>query len=345
MADVRVRITDCLLVLPLRRSINSIVAVSRHLPQKTHSFIKEKQMLIDRRDFVKAAAFGSVALSAAAVTGISSATDPIARNGKPKFKFSLAAYSYRALLSGDKPELTMNDFVNECARYQLDGTELTSYYFPKNPTEKYLRNLKTQAFRLGLSVSGTAVGNDFGFAEGKERQDQIVALKRWIDAAEILGAPVIRIFAGHKKEGTTEAQSHSLMVSAIEECCEYAGQHGIYLALENHGGPTATAEGLLKFVRDVQSPWFGVNMDTGNFHSDKIYEELEQIAPYALNVQVKVVTTEPDKESKPTDYVRLARILKDASYRGFIVLEFEEKGDPREECQKHLDDIRAAFQA
>ena len=42
------------------------------------------------------------------------------------------------------------------------------------------------------------------------------------------------------------------MVSAIEECCDYAGKHGVYLALENHGGPTATADGLLKFVHDVE---------------------------------------------------------------------------------------------
>ena len=25
------------------------------------------------------------------------------------------------------------------------------------------------------------------------------------------------------------------MVSAIEECCDYAGKHGVHLALENHG--------------------------------------------------------------------------------------------------------------
>ena len=300
--------------------------------------------ILDRRQFITASA-GAIG-SAVMLSNLASpatASDPIARNGKPKFKFSLAAYSYRNLLTGDSPKLTLDEFVKDCADFDLEGTELTSYYFPKTPSEQFLRNLKALCFRLGLDVSGTAIGNDFGFPEGEKRKEQIAMAKRWIDYADILGAPVIRIFAGHKQEGTTDAQSHSLMVAGIEECCEYAGGRGIYLALENHGGPTATAEGLLKFVRDVQSPWFGVNLDTGNFHSDDVYGELNKVAPYALNVQVKVVTSGPDKAKKPTDYKKLAKILSDASYRGYIVLEFEEDGDPRTECPKYLDQTREAF--
>lgn len=268
---------------------------------------------------------------------------PIKRNGKAKFKLSLAAYSYRNLLSGENPKLTLRDFINDCAEMGCDGTELTSYYFPAAPSPTFLRQLKQQAFQLGLTVSGTAVGNDFGFPMGAERKKQIADVKKWIDYAEIMGAPVIRIFAGHKKKSTSDAQSHSLMVSAIEECCDYAGKHGVHLALENHGGPTATAEGLLKFVRDVQSPWFGVNLDTGNFHSKDIYAELSKVAPYALNVQVKVAISGPDKKKKPTDFAKLAKLLTDANYRGFVVLEFEEKGDPRKECKAYMDQLRDAF--
>lgn len=301
---------------------------------------------IDRRKFIRNCAF--VGASATAVGGSSQQAlgiEPIARNGTPKFKFSLAAYSYRDLLSGESPELTLSDFVNDCAAIGLEGTELTSYYFPESTDEVYLRQLKQQCFQLGLSVSGTAVGNDFGYAKGKERDQQIASVKQWIDRAEVLGAPVIRIFAGKQKKELTAKQSHALMVEGIEECCDYAGKHGVHLALENHGGPTATAEGLLEFVRDVRSPWFGVNLDTGNFYHDHPYEDLEKVAPYALNVQVKVVTASDHERKKktPTDYARLVRILREADYRGFIVLEYEEAGDPRVECPKYMDKLRSAF--
>ncbi len=239
------------------------------------------------------------------LTNAATAIEPIARNGSAKFKFSLAAYSYRDLLSGAAPQLTLADFIDDCAKMELDGTELTSYYFPTPTTDDYLVQLKQQCFKLGLDVSGTAVGNDFGFAPGKEREQQILLVKQWIDRAEILGAPVIRIFGGKPQAGVEAKELHSRMVAGIEECCEYAGQRGVYLALENHGGPTETPEGMLSFIRDVQSPWFGVNLDTGNFFTADPYRDLEQIAPYAVNVQVKAAMSHPEGQNKqPADFPR-----------------------------------------
>lgn len=293
--------------------------------------------MLDRRNFLQAAA-----LTAGACVMPARAIEPLHRDA-PKFKFSLAAYSYRNLLQGDPAKLTLFDFIDDCARWQLDGTELTSYYFPKEVTPAYLNQLKRRCFVQGLSISGTAVGNDFGYAPGPERDNQLAGVKQWIEHAARMNAPVIRIFAGHVKDGQSAEQSHELMVQGIQECCQYAGEYGVHLALENHGGPTATADGLLRLVKDVDSPWFGVNLDTGNFHSDDVYAELEQCAPYALNVQVKVVVSGPDRRKQPTDYKRLAHILRGANYRGFVVLEYEEADDPRTACGEHLDQMRAAF--
>ena len=299
----------------------------------THAFGR-----FHRRHFLT----GSAALvTATSLTSLSHAIDPIKRNGEAKFKYSLAAYSYRNLLKGDKAELTLHDFIDDCAAFGLEGTELTSYYFPEKVTAEYLLGLKEHCFRLGLSISGTAVGNDFGHPTGDpKRQEQIDYVKTWVDYAAVMGAPAIRIFAGHAKTGQTEAESHKLMVSAIEECCDYAGTKGVFLALENHGGPTSTAKGLMNFVNDVQSPWFAVNLDTGNFSSEDVYAELAEVAPYAMNVQVKVATRDAERNVTPTDFDRLGKILKDSSYRGFVVLEYEEAGDPRKKSKHYLDVLR-----
>ena len=295
-----------------------------------------------RRQFLQQA----MTLSTAAI-GVGTlpaiAIEPVSRNGSPKFKFSLAAYSYRSLLTGKNPPLSLADFVRDCAKMQLEGTELTSYYFPDPVTPGYLRELKQLCFHLGLDISGTAVRNDFALPDGKERQSDIDHVKRWVDYSEILGAPVIRVFAGHVPDDTTEAEAHKRIVAGLEECCDYAGQHGVHLALENHGGPTSTAAGLLAIVRDVQSPWFGVNFDSGNFHTDDIYGDLETIAPYALNVQIKVVVSGPDKQKRAADFQRLAKMMKDTNYRGYIVLEYEEAEDPRTACHSFVEEMRAAF--
>lgn len=297
-----------------------------------------------RRGFFKHAALAAGAgLSAGVAPKFAAAIEPIQRPGKPKFKFSLAAYSYRELLSGKEPQLTLADFIDDCAKMGLEGTELTSYYFPPEATDEYLRQLKLQAFRLGLDISGTAVGNDFCHPAGPERDKQITLVKSWVDKAEILGAPVIRIFSGHAKKGQGEAEAHKLAVAGMEECCDYAGKHGVVLALENHGGLTATIDGLLSLVRDVKSPWFAVNLDSGNFQSSDPYADLARLAPYAMNVQVKVVMNPAGGKKEPADFKRLGKIMSDAGYRGYIVLEYEEAEDPRQACPRYLDQLRQAF--
>ena len=294
-------------------------------------------MSATRRAFLRSAIAATVAMS---TLPANFASEPIVRTGGPKFKYSLAAYSYRELF---KKGTTLADFIADCAKFGLEGTELTSYYFPTDVSDASLRETAALCFRLGLDVSGTAIRNEFALPPGEKRDAELKQTKQWIDRAAVLGAPVIRIFAGHVQKNQSEDEAHKLMVEGMEECCAYAGQKGVYLALENHGGPTATSEGLLKLVRAVKSPWFGVNLDSGNFHSDDPYAELAAVAPYALNAQVKVVTSGPDKKKVPTDYVRIAKILRDAAYRGYVVLEYEEAGDPREECPKHLDQLRKAL--
>jgi len=301
----------------------------------------------NRRTFLRRAA----AACGAAVGGMAGlpepqhadAIEPVQRQGGPKVKFTLAAYSYRNLLSGKNPTMSLEDFVRDCARFGLEGTEPTSYYFPQPVTNEYLCRLKALAFRLGLSISSTAVGNNFCQPPGEQRDKEIAHVKQWIDHAQVLGAPVIRIFSGRPGKGQTPEEAHRLAVEAIEACCAYAGAKGIFLGLENHGGLTTTADGVLAIVRDVKSPWFGTWMDTGNFHERDPYAELAQIAPYTIHVQVKVMTREKGQDPKPMDFKRLAKILGGVGYRGWICLEYEEKEDPRRACPPYLDRLREAF--
>jgi sugar phosphate isomerase/epimerase len=297
------------------------------------------QLPIDRRSFMVSTLAGTAAL----VQDTAHAIEPIARTSGHHFKLSMAAYSYRDLLAAKPPKLTLVDFIDDCAKFGLDGTELTSYYMPQRPTEEYLRQLKGEAFRRGLDISGTAVGNDFCFPPGDERDRQIASVKRWIEYADMMDAPVIRIFAGTAKPGVAADESRRLAVEAINECCAHAAKYGIFLALENHGGITAEADDVLAIVRDVESPWFGVNLDTGNFNTADVYGDLARLAPYSLNVQVKVSIRPAGQSKQPTDFNRLAKILQDAGYRGYIVLEFEEPGDPRTECRQHIEKMRVAF--
>jgi sugar phosphate isomerase/epimerase len=307
----------------------------------------ESPTMLNRMTRRKALGLTTAAATTFLAAKPASAIEPIKRNGKPKFKFSLAAYSYRDLLqgkNGSTPELTLDDFIADCAKMQLDGTELTSYYFPEPVTDDYLNHLKSLTFRLGLDISGTSTRNDFCYPPGPERDKELAFCKEWVDYAAKMGAPVIRVFSGNNRKDQTQADAERLAIEGLEECCDYAGKKGVFLALENHGGLTATVDGMLKVVKGVNSPWFGVNYDSANFRSETPYEDLARIAPYALNVQLKVSMKGAEGPSQPADYKRFAKMLSDVGYRGYIVLEFEEKEqDPRTECPKQVERIREAF--
>lgn len=287
---------------------------------------------LSRRDFSKTVA-AAAGLSVAPVRPLG--VDPVTRIGDSRMKLSLAAYSFRNYLTdfhrGDSPRpgaMTLESFVDLCAQYPLDGVELTSYYVPEPLPDAYLRQLRRRAFLLGLTVSGTAIGNTFTHPPGAQRDEQMAYTKRWIDRAAAMGAPTIRIFAGNVQKGTTEAQARQWCVEAIGEACAYAGTRGVILALENHGGIVSTAEQLLSIVKEVDSEWFGVNWDSGNFKSADAYAELAAIAPYAVTSQIKANIGSP-KGPVAADWSRVIGVLRDAGYRGWVSLEYEEEEDAK----------------
>jgi sugar phosphate isomerase/epimerase len=157
-----------------------------------------------------------------------------------------------------------------------------------------------------------------------------------------MGAPHIRVFAENAK-GMSEADARKQVIKAFEQCCRHAGEKGIFLGLENHGGVVATAQGMLEIVQAVRSPWFGINLDTGNFHSEDPYVDIAKCAPYAVNVQVKVEMKRGANPVEPADFKRLAQILRDANYQGFVALEYEAKEDPWTAVPRHIEALRAAL--
>ena len=299
--------------------------------------------LTSRRRFMQTGALALAGLGIA--SPMLPAAEPFARTGPTRLQLSLAAYSFRQFFTkpGSKA-LDMFQFIDFCAEHGCVGTELTSYYFPKDLTDEYLLDIRKHAFLRGIAISGTAVGNTFTQRPGPERSQQIAAVKQWVDHAALMGAPHIRIFAGNLQQGMTQAEAKQLCIDAIDECADYAGRKGIFLGIENHGGIVADVQDLLDIVRAIKSPWVGINLDTGNFHSEDPYADLALCAPYAVNVQVKVeIRRKGQSKSEPTDLTRIVKLLRDANYQGYVALEYEAKPDPWIHVPLWLQKMQEAF--
>ena len=297
-----------------------------------------------RRSFLRVA--GLTAAVAPAAFGI----EPFKRAGKPRMRLSLAGYSFRDFfVHGNKKNaaegkrIDMMQFIDYCADQGCDGTELTSYYFPPDLNAEYLLKLRRHAFLRGIEISGTAVGNNFAVPKGDKRDAEIAAVKKWIQHAATMGAPHIRIFAGAAPKDLSKEEAKKLCVAAMEEVGAEAGKHGVFLGLENHGGIVAEPKDLVDMIREIKSPWVGINLDTGNFRTDDPYADLEMCAPYAVNVQVKSEITKRGQKKELADLKRLAKMLRDVNYQGFVALEYEAAEDPWAAVPRLLKELGQAL--
>lgn len=296
----------------------------------------------NRRDFIRKSAVGAAGLLGLGLSGTLDAVPPITRPGSPRLMISLAAYSFRDQFAGHGPgpAMDMTRFIQYCAQLGIPGAELTSYYFADTRREAFLE-VRRQAFLHGVSISGTAVGNSFTEEAGEKRDREIASVKQWIDRASWMGAPHIRVFAGNRGS-LTEEQARTNCIQALEECADYAGKHGIFLGIENHGGIVSKPEQLISIIRDVRSPWVGINLDTGNFHTEDPYRAVAMCAPWAVNVQLKVEVRPSGKPVEKTDMSRIVKILRDVNYQGWVVLEHEKAENPWETIPgylEHLSDV------
>lgn len=270
-----------------------------------------------------------------------------AKDGSPKtgrLKTSLNAFSFNdALMSGS---MKVEDMLDFCAANNFEGVDITAYYFkgyPAIPPDEYLFQIKRKAFGLGLEISGTGVRNDFTIADKSKRQLEVELVRKWIEAAAKIGAPVIRIFAGNQKnEKYTTDQVTDWMLKDIQTCVDHGKQHGVIIGLQNHNDFIQTADQVNKIIEAINSPWLGLILDTGSYRVHDPYDEIEKSIRHAVNWQVKEKIFVNGAEVD-TDLPRLMKIIKASGYTGYLPIETLGAGDAKIKIVTLLDKLVRAM--
>jgi sugar phosphate isomerase/epimerase len=315
-------------------------------------------MPFDRRRFLKTISTGAVGLgvassmlgsnSAKAAKSNASRQEPLQTASSPVFQLGLAAYSFKPHFEFNKGKaqnpldgkpIDMFGFIDYCAN-QHCAAELTSYFFPPDADEKYFHRVKRYAYLNGVPIVGTAIGNNFTIGKGEKLNQQIADAKLWIDRAVQMGAPHIRFFAGTREQLEAAPDNMKIAIESLQQCVDYAAKSAIFIGVENHGKLTAAQ--VLEIVKGIDSDWFGVNLDTGNFISDDPYADLAKCAPFAVNVQVKIKMINDSGKKYDADLERVSKILADANYRGNVVMEYEEE-KPFENVAGAMSQLREYF--
>lgn len=279
---------------------------------------------------------------------------PAKAAGRP-LKISLNAYCFSKSLTapetGGKADMTYFDVLDFCAKQNFDAIDPTGYYFPgypKVPSDSFINDFKRRAFKLGLDISGTGVRNNFAQPDQDKRAADVQLVKDWIEVAAKLGAPVIRVFAGAETEGHSRDEVNKWMVENLKECVEHGKQHGVLVGVQNHGDFLKTAEQVLQIVKMVDSEWFGVIVDTGNFQQGDPYEEIAKVVPHAVNFQVKESPYGSNSNVR-MDVKKLVQVVRAGGYRGYLPIETlvapGKEYNPTVTVPKFLKEVREAIES
>ncbi|MFN8471098.1 MAG: sugar phosphate isomerase/epimerase family protein [Anaerolineae bacterium] len=230
--------------------------------------------------------------------------------------------------------MTMEDFLSFAKTLEVDGVSLESCFFPSFDKE-WLLDLKAQLDDAGFDRV-YAWGHPDGLEAGKNRVafDDMVAQ---IPNARLIGAPVMRVVASSLMFRFEPHQPQlDILADWFREAVKVAEDNGVKLAVENH--IDYTSDECVQLLDRVDSPYLGLNLDTGNFLRllDDPVDGAKKLANrvYATHIKdLKPVKGVNAKEwyffsSTPVgdglvDNEKLAQILYDANYQGFLAVEVD----------------------
>ena len=302
--------------------------------------------------------------AAAALTPAKAAPVVQAPRFKKRIKLGISTYSYWHFEEKKFPVETVIERAAEIGVECVDVLHRQMDLKERAPFDAegraYCRKLKRLAFRNGIDLVCLSTHQNFVSANPVARQASVDHTLKCLDIADALGVGCIRVNAGRwntipdfdefmKKRGLepplaghTEDEAFDWTIDGLGKCLKRAEELGIVLALENHWGLSRSPEGLLRLLAPFDSPFIGALMDTGNFLEDP-YDKLKQIAPKTVFVQAKTYYGGGLWYTLELDYARIARILADAGYSGYVSLEMEGKEPGDTAVPKSIEVLRKAF--
>lgn len=309
---------------------------------------------MNRRHFLSQ----SIVAGGAASLSLSTAAEPVsAPKTKIKNRIGVSTYSFWGFDRGEYQSI--EKCLELAADMGFDGVEILQVQMD-DFSPATLRKIKSRAFTLGLDLMGFSTHQGFLTPDEAKRRENVLKTAMFLEQAYDLGIPTIRVNTGRwgtskdfdelmknrgiepRLDGYTDDDGFKWVIDSFAQLIPEAEKRGIIMGLENHWGLGISPEGVLKVVDALKSPWLQVTLDTGNFLEDP-YPKLEKLAPKTVLMQAKTYHGGGRWYTLDLDYGKIAKIMNDANYRGYISLEFEGKDDPKTAVPKSLEELRKHF--
>ncbi len=249
-------------------------------------------------------------------------------------KLGCMSLSYKDEFAANK--LDLEQFIERAYQLGLDGIDIHTRAFASLDSA-YLRGIRMRAFRRGLALSYIGVSSNYGKPQA-ELAAEVATTKEWIDVAEFMGIPLVRVFAAWIPEGEREEDVWARMMPCLEEVAAYGEEKGVVVGLHNHnhGCVTRTGQDVRRIIEGVNNPYFSHILDTGQYvgspgasgqrgHEDpalNFYGSIEETAPLAVHVRCKIYRIQSGVEEW-LNYPRIFEILRGVNYNGWLSVVYE----------------------
>ncbi len=260
-------------------------------------------------------------------------------------KFACAAWGFR--------EYTPAQYFAAAKKLGLDFVEINldegeTQHLSPSDSDAELQKAVRQATDEGIKIVSVAGGNDFTSPDASARAKQVNAVKRQLDVCAVLGAEILRIFAGWAGDKEVRDETFGWVTDCLLELAPHAEQLGVTVGLENHGGTTKTGAECMRLVQGVPEI-VGLNYDPANFrHTDEdplsaLLVSRERIV-YTHWKDVKLVKGEWEYCAMGEGIIAWQPIVNEllGFYDGYWAIEYEDPSDVERGTKACLDCLQDA---
>jgi sugar phosphate isomerase/epimerase len=204
--------------------------------------------------------------------------------------------------------------------------------FNKTNLPASLRLIKDNDIKL-INLGSSA---NLHFAQEDKRKSNLNDAKRFIDLAEQLECPFVRVFPDDLPPDQSVEQTLDLIISGLVTLGEYAKGSNVTILLESHG-KVVYKDMLLKIMSEANHPKVGLIWDFFNMWvvtKESPKEMFDTLGKYIKHVHIKDANLLDGKPAYCLIGQGVAPLreamdsLKRANYKGYFSFEWEKKWHP-----------------
>lgn len=265
-------------------------------------------------------------------------------------KVSVTSYSFQQYLNAGKIDhLSMIDKAREIGIEGMEYIALPGETFEERC--ELAHKIREKADSVGMPIISHTVGADLYKGSAEADAEEVERIKRQLDIAKILGAPVLRhdLCWALPKSGPVRSFDQMLPTLAknAREITEYAASLGIRTCSENHGHIAQDSDRMERLFNAVNHENYGLLVDIGNFScvDEDNVRAVSRVAPYAIHVHAKDFHFFDEKQdgcfrTRGCNYLKGAvlgegfvnvkkciDVIKRVGYDGYVSIEFEGSED------------------